>query len=191
MLHISIVSWGFFKHRCIGKCPGIDKCLCLQWKTYFLLCICSTRYRVVLDAAKYSDSQDYQRPLSAPVHLKWYRTKTSACQQDSVRHFSSVGVPTGIRTTVSGCPGTAQVQANEVFIRTVGEPGTEALCLSRAQCILQQFIGVAFKVPAVDMPSYKSHPILGNPKHGVWSFFSKVFIANFYLCFLQVMEIVD
>ena len=70
----------FFKNRCIDKCLClcIDKYLCLQCKTYFLLCICSTHYRVVLDTAKYSDSQDYQRPLSAPVHLEWYRTEITS-----------------------------------------------------------------------------------------------------------------
>lgn len=159
------------KNRCIDKCLClcIDKYLCLQYETYFLLCIFSTHCRVVLDAAKYSDSQDYQGPLSAPVHLEWYRTESSACQQGSIRHFSSVGVPTGIRTTVSaavqGLLRYRQMRSSSGQWESL--PGAETLCLSGAQCILQQFIGVTFKVPAVDMPGYKSRPILGNPKHGV------------------------
>ena len=121
----SIISWDFFKkNRCIDKCLClfIDKYLCLQCKTYFLLCIFSTHYKVVVGAAKYSDSQDYQKPLSAPGHLEWYRTETSACQQGSIRHFSSVGVPAGVHTTVSVAVQGLLRYRQMVFIRTVGEP---------------------------------------------------------------------
>lgn len=109
-----------------------------------------------LSSAKLPDSQGYPRP-----YLAWCRI---ACQQDSLGHSASVGVPTAAHAAVSGAAQESSSARRWKLYPGQWEGGPQV----EASTSRNSSLGMAFTVSMLDVPKLPSSH-LGRTKHRVLS----------------------